>query len=72
MSRELVKLIRQSYKMTTKDFSELIGVSLSSYSQYESGYSNSDLVPKKIMEIIPSKVIIEAQKLLDITKDKVI
>lgn len=64
MNRELAKYIRQTYKMTTFEFAEMIGVSLSSYSNYECGYSSSDLVPKKIVEHIPNEVITEADKLL--------
>lgn len=64
MNRELCKLIRQTYEMTSAEFAEYIGVGLSSLQQYESGYSNSQLVPDKIRENIPQSVIIEAEKLL--------
>ena len=64
MNRELCKLIRQTYGMTSAEFAEYIEVGLSSLQQYESGYSNSQLVPDKISENIPQSVIIEAEKLL--------
>lgn len=64
MNRKLCKLIRQTYEMTSAEFAEYIGVGLSSLQQYESGYSNSQLVPDKISENIPQSVIIEAEKLL--------
>lgn len=64
MNRELCKLIRQIYGMTSARFAEYIGVGLSSLQQYESGYSNSQLVPDKISENIPETVIIEAERIL--------
>lgn len=67
MNRELCKLIRQTYGMTSAEFSEYIEVGLSSLQQYESGYSNSPLIPSKIEQNIPRSVIIEAEKLLRLT-----
>lgn len=67
MNRELCKLIRQTYGMTSAEFAEYIGVGLSSLQQYESGYSNSPLIPSKIEQNIPRSVIIEAEKLLRLT-----
>lgn len=67
MNKELCKLIRQSYGMTSVQFSEFIGVGLSSLQQYESGYSNSELIPSKVAERVPRSVIVEAEKLLRIT-----
>lgn len=68
MNRDLCRLIRQSYGMTTFEFAEKIGVSLSSYTNYETGYTtSSDLVPSRVLERIPRGVIIEAEKLLRLT-----
>ena len=69
MDRELARLIRQSYRMTTFEMAEKLGVSLSSYTNFETGYSNSDLVEKAIHQRIPQSVIIEAEKLIRLTNE---
>lgn len=67
MNRDLCRLIRQSYGLTTFEMAEKIGCSLSSYTNFETGYSNSSYVQEKILQTVPRAVIIEAEKLLRLT-----
>lgn len=64
LDRRLVRLIRQSYGLTTYDMAKRLDVSLSSYTNFETGYTSSELVPNAMRNRIPRSVIIEAEKLL--------
>jgi len=64
MDKELCKTIRELYGMTSAEFSQYIGVGLSSLQQWESGYSNSMLIPTKLKETVPQSIITEAERIL--------